>query len=76
MTFTNFQVLYHKHITKTDEEKRAIRIAREKRQKEKEKRRLEQARNIRKKEEEKQRLKKKALEGMKHKRPTFSEQKK
>lgn len=43
------EVLYHKLVEKTDEEKKAIREARERRTKEKERRRKEQAKNVMKK---------------------------
>merc|ERR1712141_382927 len=42
-------VLYHRWVEKTDEEKREIKIAREKRKKEKEKRKREQDKNVKKK---------------------------
>ena len=42
-------VLYHRWVEKTDEEKREIKIAREKRRKEKEKRKREQEQNVKKK---------------------------
>ncbi len=59
------EILYHKLVEKTEEEKRAIRMAREKRQKEKEKRRREQNLNVKRKEEIKQKHKEKSLKGMK-----------
>ena len=58
------EVLYHSHIQKTEEEKKAIRIVREKRKKEKERRQKEQAANVKKKEDAKIEHKKKSLAGM------------
>merc|ERR1719219_3162510 len=46
-------VMYHSLVQKTDEEKKAIRIAREKSKKEKEKRRREQELDVKKKEKAK-----------------------
>ena len=57
-------VLYHKWVQKTDEEKKEIKIAREKRRKEKEKRKREQEQNVKKKEHNKEEHKQKSLEGM------------
>ena len=59
-------VMYHSLVQKTDEEAKAIRIAREKRKKEKEKRKKEQEINVKKKEVAKEEHKKKSLAGMKH----------
>lgn len=61
------EVMHHSLVSKTDEEKKAIRIAREKRQKEKEKRRKEQDTNVKKKEVAKQEHKNKSLAGMQKK---------
>jgi len=61
------EVLFHKLVSKTDEEARAIRASVEKRRRERERRQKEQAANVRKKEEEKKRLKEKSLRGMKKK---------
>ena len=47
------EVLYHKLVQKTDEEKKEIKIAREKRRKEKERRKTEQDSNVKKKEQDK-----------------------
>ena len=58
------EVLYHKLVQKTDEEKKEIKIAREKRRKEKERRKTEQDSNVRKKEQDKEEHKQKSLEGM------------
>ena len=58
------EVLYHKLVQKTDEEKKAIKIAREKRRKEKERRETEQECNVKKKEQDKEEHKQKSLEGM------------
>lgn len=58
------EVMYHSHVQKTEEEKKAIRISLEKRKKEKEKRQKEQALNVKKKEDEKLKNKKKSLAGM------------
>ena len=58
------EVLYHRWVEKTDEEKRQIKIAREKRKKEKEKRRKEQDQNVKKKEIDREEHKQKSLEGM------------
>ena len=58
------EVMYHSHVKKTEEEKKAIRISLEKRKKEKEKRQKEQALNVKKKEDEKLKNKKKSLAGM------------
>ena len=57
-------ILYHRWVQKTDEEKREIKIAREKRRKEKEKRKREQDQNVKKKEQNKEQHKQKSLEGM------------
>ena len=61
------EVMYHSHVQKTEEEKKAIRISLEKRKKEKEKRQKEQAMNVKKKEDEKIKNKKKSLAGMQKK---------
>ena len=58
------EVLYHRWVEKTDEEKRQIKIAREKRKKEKEKRKKEQDQNVKKKEIDREEHKQKSLEGM------------
>ena len=58
------EVLYHKWVQKTDEEKKKIKVAREKRRKEKEKRKKEQEQNVKKKELSKEEHKQKSLEGM------------
>ena len=58
------EVMYHKLVTKTDEEKKAIRLAREKRKKEKEKRRKEQEKNVKSKMMEKEKHKQRSLKGM------------
>ena len=58
------EVLYHRLVQKTDEEKKAIKIAREKRRKEKERRKSEQESNVKKKERDKEDHKQKSLEGM------------
>lgn len=58
------EVLYHKLVSKTDEEKRVIRETREKRRKEKERRRKEQDANVVKKLKAKEEHKKKSLSGM------------
>jgi len=58
------EVLYHRWVEKTDEEKRQIKIAREKRRKEKEKRKKEQDQNVKKKEIDREEHKQKSLEGM------------
>merc|ERR1712223_2121465 len=54
----------HRWVEKTDEEKRQIKIAREKRRKEKEKRKKEQDQNVKKKEIDREEHKQKSLEGM------------
>jgi len=58
------EVMFHKYIVKTEEEKQKIRERREKRKKEKERRRKEQEQNVRKKEQLKLKNKEKSLEGM------------
>ncbi len=60
-------VLFHSLVSKTDEEKKAIRLAREKAKKEKEKRRKEQEGNVQKKERAKVDHKNKSLAGMQKK---------
>lgn len=60
-------VMYHSLVEKTEEEKKAIRLAREKRNKEKEKRRKEQDMNVKKKQKEKRDHKDKSLAGMQKK---------
>ena len=60
-------VMYHSLYQKTEEEKKAIRIAREKTKKEKEKRRKEQEVNVKKKEKAKVDHKNKSLAGMQKK---------
>ena len=62
------EVLYHKLVEKTDEEKKAIRTARENKKKEKEQRKKQQDLNVKKKLKSKDEHKKKSLEGMAHKR--------
>ncbi len=57
------EVLYHRFVSKTEEEKKAIRAAREKRKKEKERRRKEQDDNVKRKEREKEAHKEKSLKG-------------
>ena len=61
-------VLYHKLVQKTPEEKARIRATRDKRKHEREKRKKEQMANVKRKAEEKERLKKKSLDGMRKKR--------
>ena len=61
------EVMYHSLIEKTEEEKKAIRAAREKQKKEKEKRRKEQEQNVKKKEKAKADHKEKSLAGMQKK---------
>jgi len=61
------EVLYHKYIQKTEEEKKVIKLRRAQRQNSKEKLRKIQEANIKKKEEAKQKLKEKSLEGMRRK---------
>ena len=58
------EVMYHSLIEKTEEEKKAIRVAREKQKKEKEKRKKEQELNVKKKEKAKVDAKEKSLAGM------------
>jgi len=60
-------VMYHKLYQKTEEEKKKIRIAREKAKKEKEKRTREQLLNVKKKERAKDAHKDKSLAGMQKK---------
>ena len=60
-------VMYHKLYQKTEEEKKKIRIAREKAKKEKEKRTREQLLNVKKKERAKDDHKNKSLAGMQKK---------
>ena len=60
-------VMYHSLVQKTDEERKAIRLAREKRKKEKEKRKKEQEVNVKKKERAKEDHKTKSLAGMQKK---------
>ena len=60
-------VMYHKLYQKTEEEKKKIRIAREKAKKEKEKRTREQLLNVKKKERVKDDHKNKSLAGMQKK---------
>ena len=61
------EVMYHSLVEKTDEEKKAIRVAREKQKKEKEKRKKEQEQNVQKKEKAKKDHKEKSLAGMQKK---------
>merc|ERR1711911_562365 len=61
------EVLYHKYIQKTEEEKKVIKLRQAQRQNSKEKLRKIQEANIKKKEEAKQKLKEKSLEGMRRK---------
>ena len=61
------EVLYHKLIVKTEEEKNAIRKAIEKKKREKENRKKEQEGNVKKKLDEKNRMREKSLAGMKKK---------
>jgi len=58
------ETLYHKHITKTDEEKKEIKRIIEKRKKEKAQRKQEQEKNVKKKEEAKAEHKQKSMAGI------------
>lgn len=58
------EVLFHSQVEKTEEEKRAIRAAREKRKKEKERRKKQQEINVKQKERAKEEHKIKTLAGM------------
>ncbi|TRY74758.1 hypothetical protein TCAL_00734 [Tigriopus californicus] len=58
------EVLFHSQVEKTEEEKSAIRVAREKRKKEKERRKKEQEINVKQKEHDKEEHKIKTLAGM------------
>ena len=58
------EVLYHKFISKTEEEKKAIKKILEKRKKEKAQRKSEQETNVKKKEEAKELHKQKSMAGM------------
>merc|ERR1719495_1046643 len=57
--------MFHKYVTKTEEEVKEIRLRREKRKKEKERRKKEQDNNVKRKDEEKRRHKEKSMAGMK-----------
>merc|ERR1712071_413537 len=61
------EVLYHKYIQKTEEEKKTIKLRRAQQQNSKEKLRKIQEANVKKKEENKQKLKEKSMEGMRRK---------
>jgi len=61
------EILYHKYIQKTEEEKKMIKLRRAQQKNNKEKLRKIQEANIKKKEETKQKLKEKSLEGMRRK---------
>ena len=58
------QVLYHKYVSKTDEEKKEIKRILEKRKKEKLQRKQEQEKNVKKKADAKEAHKQKSLSGM------------
>jgi len=66
------EVMFHKYVTKTEEEVKAIRLRREQRRKEKERRRKDQDSNVKKKEDEKKKHKEKSMFGMKANEPEFT----
>ncbi len=57
------EVLYHKLVAKTDEEKKTIRATREKRRRARESRRKEQEANVKKKQEAKDKHREKSIKG-------------